>query len=269
MFQHANPSPTSSSDELLRTHDSQVRGTVHRRLLPDWSADADGPVLRVRTGHRGLAFSDGLLDLRRDEVEKLVAAAVTYFRRHRQQFEWKVYSNDHEHLVETLKMHGFSPEPTETVLLGEASSLTRAGEAPTEVRVRKVDQLEDLERVAGLETEVWGQDWSWLGADLAARLDSSPDDVGVWIAEADHRAVSAAWLVRLPGTDIAGLWGGATLPEWRRRGIYKALVATRARAAEQLRARYLWVDASDDSRPILERLGMTAVATTTPWISPI
>ena len=44
---------------------------------------------------------------------------------------------------------------------------------------------------------------------------------------------------------------------WRGRGIYRALVAHRASLAVKRRRRYLEVDASDDSRPILERLGYT------------
>jgi GNAT superfamily N-acetyltransferase len=73
--------------------------------------------------------------------------------------------------------------------------------------------------------------------------------------------------VRFPsGTEFATLWGGATLREWRGRGIYRALVAERARLAAERGCRYMEVDASDDSRPILERLGFTAVTTTTPYI---
>ena len=67
----------------------------------------------------------------------------------------------------------------------------------------------------------------------------------------------------LPGSP---LWGGATLEEWRGRGIYRALVARRAQVAAENGRRYLETDASDDSRPILERLGFVAVTTTTPYV---
>ena len=49
-------------------------------------------------------------------------------------------------------------------------------------------------------------------------------------------------------------------------GIYRALVAARARIALERGRRYLQVDASDDSRPILERLGFIPVGTTTPYV---
>src|SRR6185369_5953772 len=88
----------------------------------------------------------------------------------------------------------------------------------------------------------------------------------VYVVEAGDLVVSAAWIRFVPGTDFAGLWGGSTLKEFRGRGIYKALVAVRAADAVERGHKYLQVDASDDSRPILERLGFVAVTTTTPFI---
>ena len=67
------------------------------------------------------------------------------------------------------------------------------------------------------------------------------------------------------GTEFAGLWGGGTLPAWRGRGIYRALVGYRAGLAARRGYRYLTVDASADSEPILRRLGFRCLARTTPW----
>ena len=78
--------------------------------------------------------------------------------------------------------------------------------------------------------------------------------------------VCAAWVRFASGTGFATLWGGSTLPAWRGRGIYRALVAQRANLAAARGFRYLQVDASDASRPILERLGFVPVTTTTPFI---
>jgi len=88
----------------------------------------------------------------------------------------------------------------------------------------------------------------------------------VLVVEAGDEVVSAAWLVLTEGTEFAGLWGGSTLAAWRGRGIYRALVARRAQLAAERGVRYLQVDASADSRPILERLGFLAITTTTPYV---
>jgi GNAT superfamily N-acetyltransferase len=90
--------------------------------------------------------------------------------------------------------------------------------------------------------------------------------MSIVVAEAEGTVVCAAWIRYEHGTDFATLWGGATLADWRGQGIYKATVAYRADLAAERGFRYLEVDASDDSRPILERLGFVPVTTTTPYV---
>ncbi|WP_208026167.1 hypothetical protein [Amycolatopsis acidicola] len=64
-------------------------------------------------------------------------------------------------------------------------------------------------------------------------------------------------------TEFAGAWGGSTRPEWRGRGIYRTLVAARARSTLAMGKRLLHSDSMDDSRPILERSGLLKISTTT------
>ncbi|HEY5836992.1 GNAT family N-acetyltransferase, partial [Streptomyces sp.] len=92
------------------------------------------------------------------------------------------------------------------------------------------------------------------------------DTLSMVVALAGDLPVSAARMEFHPGTDFASLWGGGTAPPWRGRGIYRALVAHRARIAAARGYRYLQVDASDQSRPVLERLGFTALSVTTPYL---
>jgi hypothetical protein len=89
----------------------------------------------------------------------------------------------------------------------------------------------------------------------------------VYLVEDAGRAVSAGWLVPLAGTQFAGLWGGNTLAPNRGRGIYRALLAQRARVAVERGYSILEVDASDDSRPILERLGLHVVGGAVPYVT--
>ena len=117
-----------------------------------------------------------------------------------------------------------------------------------------------------MKSAVWGADYGWVAEDLDGRLASDPENLVVFMAEAAGVVVSAAWLEINPGTDFAGLWGGSTLQAWRGRGIYKALVAARARVAAARGVKYLQVDASADSEPILQRLGFRAITTTRPFV---
>jgi GNAT superfamily N-acetyltransferase len=151
------------------------------------------------------------------------------------------------------------------VLAGLARDLAADAPAlPQGVTIGQVTEETDIRRIAALESEVWGEDWSWLADDLLGRMRRG--QTTVFAAEAGGRILSAAWLMLKPGTEFGGLWGGSTLSPWRGRGLYRALVARRAALAAELGVRYLQVDASDDSRPILERLGLVPVTTTTPYV---
>jgi GNAT superfamily N-acetyltransferase len=89
--------------------------------------------------------------------------------------------------------------------------------------------------------------------------------VGV-VAWADGCPVGEGRVDFHEGTAFASLWGGATLPEWRGKGIYRSVVAFRGRLARDRGHRYLQVDALPTSRPILERLGFVQLTATTPYV---
>lgn len=67
------------------------------------------------------------------------------------------------------------------------------------------------------------------------------------------------------GAGFAGIWGGATRPEPRVRGIYRAVTAARARVAAALGKTLIHSDSTEYSRPVLERYGLIRVSTTTPY----
>jgi ribosomal protein S18 acetylase RimI-like enzyme len=105
-------------------------------------------------------------------------------------------------------------------------------------------------------------------AEIAERLRRDPDALTIVIAFAGETPVCSSRIDFHPGTDFASLWGGGTLPEWRRRGIYRAMVALRARLAAERGYSYLRIDALPPSRPILEKLGFVRISTTIPFKAP-
>lgn len=183
--------------------------------------------------------------------------------------EWKYYAHDEPaDLPEHLTAAGFVPDDPETVMIGETSQLAIDAPPPASVTLREVTSRADLERVRAEKEEVWGGDHSYLPESLGRELadaNAGGDPIVIVVAEAGDRVVCAAWVRFELGTDFASLWGGSTLPEWRGRGIYRSMVAYRARLALARGFRYLQVDASADSRPILTRLGLRPVAVTIPY----
>ena len=252
-------------EELLDLYDREVRGSFPERLPTGWVGEQDGPLTRCLTPQGGFAmFSTDPAHLTTGELEALVARTFAFYAERGRRFEWKTFEHDRPDLLPLLVRHGAVPEPREALVLGEAAVLAGEVRLPDGLTLRSVTEPVDLERVAALEGEVWDEDWAWLADDLAGRLAAS-EPAEVLVVEDGERVVSAAWLVPHPGTSVAGLWGGSTLAAYRGRGIYRALVTHRANRAVEWGYSLLQVDASDDSRPILERLGLHVVGATVPY----
>ncbi|MFD4526066.1 GNAT family N-acetyltransferase [Streptomyces sp. NPDC058470] len=231
--------------------------------------EQDGPLLRIVGQFRGLVSGPRDLGVGGAELDRLIARQREYFAGRGEAVEWKTRGHDHPaDLTERLCAAGFVPEERETVVVGLAEEIAtlRRPVVPQDVVLRRVTADVDMHRIAAMESTVWGADWSWLADDLIGRVDAAPDEIAVYVAEAGGEVVSAAWLAFREGSEFASLWGGSTLAGWRGRGIYRALVATRAALAVARGVRFLHVDASDDSAPILRRLGFHAITTTTPYV---
>lgn len=253
-------------DELLQTYDREVRGTFADRLPAGWTAERDGFLTRCLTPRNGFAMlTAGASELRHDELVASVDRTFAYYAARGLGFEWKTFDHDRSDLIPLLEERGARPEPHEALVMGDAAALAKDPILPAGLRLTTATDRSDLERIAELMTEVWNEDRSWLVDDLEARL-AAPEPIEILLVKDGELAVSAAWLVPLPGTRVAGLWGGSTRAEYRGRGIYRALVARRAQLAVERGYTILQVDASNDSRPILERLGLHVVGGTTPYV---
>lgn len=137
---------------------------------------------------------------------------------------------------------------------------------PECVRLHTVVDAAGVDLAADVHEQAFGTSSAGLRQRLSTQLAQRPETLSLVVALAGDLPVSAARLEQNPGTDFAGLWGGGTVAAWRGRGIYRALVAHRARMAADLGYRYLQVDATDHSRPILRRLGFSTLSTTTPYV---
>lgn len=255
--------------ELLAAYDAQVRARVPARLPEGVQVSRDGPLVRfVSFPWGGFVVYRDLDGIEGTELDTLIARQVRLFAERGERFEWKLHGHDQPgDLPDRLRAAGFAAEETETIVIARAAEVGADPRPPGGVTLRETTERADLDRIAELERVVWQEDGPGRLADsLEGELRADPEGLSVVLAEAGQTLVSAAWIRFEHGTEFATLWGGATLPEWRRRGIYRALVAYRAGLAAARGFRFLEVDASDDSRPILERLGFVPVATTTPFV---
>ena len=180
------------------------------------------------------------------EVEPLIAR----MRELPGHVEWKYYSHDGPELRERLLAAGLEPEDEETVVVAEAASIPPAP-ADVELRIATDEFIELAERVFGRSH----------GSGL-------PEVSVAVVAVVDDQPVSGGRVDFEDGVDFAGLFGGITSPEYRRRGLYRAVVAKRAELARERGYRWLYSDALPTSRPILEQLGFVPLTTTTPFVIP-
>ncbi|NUP45134.1 MAG: GNAT family N-acetyltransferase [Streptomyces sp.] len=186
------------------------------------------------------------------------------------EFEWKTYSHDRPaDLGERLRAAGFVPEPPETLMVGEVGEVaarTAGAALPDGVRLVEVTDAAGVELAADVHEQAFGTSAERLKARMLDQIAERGDAVSIVVAMAGDEPVCAARMEFCPGTAFAGLWGGGTVERWRGRGIYRALVAHRARLAQARGYGYLQVDASDQSRPILQRLGFAPLSVTTPYL---
>jgi GNAT superfamily N-acetyltransferase len=258
----------SDATALLARYDAQLRARIPDPLPQGERAERDGPVVRF-IGHPagGWVLYRDLGGLAGTELDELIARQVRVFAERGERFEWKLHGHDRPaDLPDRLRAAGLEPEEQETVVIAPVSGVSAPPSPPDGVSLREVTERRDLERIARMEQEVWQHEHSWLADMIEGERSADPESISVVVAEAGDDVVCAAWIRFESGTDFATLWGGATLPAWRGRGIYRSTVAYRANLAAERGFRYLEVDASDDSRPILERLGFVPVTTTTPFV---
>ena len=119
--------------------------------------------------------------------------------------------------------------------------------------------------LVAVHDEVFGDDNAALGRALLARLGDDPPTVAAVVAFAGASPISGR-PGRVPRRHASSRASGAAgrFPRGRAAGSSARWSPTAPRQAADRGFRYLQVDATDESRPILERLGFVAVARTTP-----
>lgn len=256
----------TTSAALLDAYDQQLR-TDAAESPSALSPTSIGP-LRLATYPNGRGrITYRSLDVTTErQVVDLVATALEEIRGDPTftQVEWKTRGHDHAPgLDRALDAAGFVAEPTESIMIGEASLLALDVPVPDDVTLRRVVGEHDIRAMEAMQCAVFGG--PSLADEIVAQAQRDPA-MELWVAEVDGEIVCAGRLEPVAGTEFAGIWGGASLPAWRGRGIYRALTAARGRSAVRAGKRFINSDSTEFSRPILERSGLVKVSTTTPYV---
>lgn len=184
---------------------------------------------------------------------------IAYFTQRNQPFSWKVYEYDTPaELKDRLMSHGFQPdlEPDDpgAVMVLDLQEAPPTLLEPVTADVRRIERRDQLEDVIRVEEQVWGGDFGWIETRLGNHLDI-PGYLSVYGAYLDGQPACSGWVYYHRRSQFASLWGGSTLPAHRRRGLYTAVLAVRVQEAIQRGYRFLTIEASPMSRPIVAGRG--------------
>jgi GNAT superfamily N-acetyltransferase len=249
-----------NTDELLALYDREMRIEIE---YPGMIKEAFPDLVRFLRPGPGMSFIS-YSRLTAENADQRIREQIERFSGWDGPFSWDHYSHDQPpDLLERLTAHGFEPEdePGSVMVLDLSQAPEILFESPG-VPLRRIERREELAEVIRIEEGVWGGSFAWIDERLGENLEI-PGFLSVYLAEANGVPVSAAWIYFFPNSHFAGLFGGATLPDQRGKGLYTALLSARAREARQRGYRYLTIDAGPMSRPIAARRGFRYLTTLT------
>jgi len=194
-------------------------------------------------------------DLNETDADQVINEQIDHFATIGQDFVWRVYEDDLPTDLSTrLASAGFKHIGTSELMIARVADTATDVDLPDGVTLVRANEPSGIRQLIEVHEEVFDADQTQLGRTLLAQFTIAPLLNELVVAIARGTPVSSARVQFVPDCDFAGLWGGSTLLQWRGKGLFKAMVAYRARIAAERGYTYLYVIASSQSRPILEHL---------------
>jgi GNAT superfamily N-acetyltransferase len=213
-----------------------------------WSASGDA-------GWSEISWSN----LDEESADRVIAEQIRHFSSTGTGFVWRAYEGDRPDDLRTrLVRAGFTPDGTSELMIARALDMARTVELPDDVVLVSANDPDGISTFIAVHERVFEHDQSSLHRTLLFQQRLDPPWNEILIAMAGGEPVASARVQFVPDTDFAGLWGGSTLSQWRGKGLFRAMVARRAQIAIDRGYTYLFVVASNQSRPILERLSFVS-----------
>lgn len=246
-------------------HKNELISLFHKELRHE--AQTQG-YIREETEHvvRHISEFDGKgyiisTNINEDNARKIIKNEINYFINRGQEFEWKVYSYDNPaHLKDILEQEGFTIDPPEALMVMKLADTHPLLTNSQLFDVKEITDEQGIQDIVALEDTVWNESHEELGERLWRDKQNNPDSLFLYGIYEDDQLVSAAWMYLETNSSFASLWGGSTLPSFRRRGYYTKLLTVRAQKAYEKGHPFLTVDAGPMSRPILEKCGFICLA---------
>jgi predicted GNAT family acetyltransferase len=251
---------------------SDVAARVSRGLCAVWERQAtyieggtvvrgDG-ILTALTNLPDQTLNVALVEDEPRDAARALAAAGTTFERHGLRLALDMEQGRHPEVERAAEDLGLRPVATRPAMAVPMEVMTSRSE-PAGLSIQLVEDDDDLAAAVQTQVEVFGIDpevaerfvprasLTTPGFRLyLARL--GPASVGSAAAHLDHGAV--------------GIFGVATVPWARRRGVGTALTARTVQDARD-EADLAWLQATPEGQPIYERMGFESVSDWVVWVA--
>ncbi len=227
-----------------------------------------GQLIETRPGVSRLIGSEGAYriviasNLDESNVDAAIEAEIQAAGE--REFEWKVFGHDRPpDLLERLRAQGFEVGPKEEFMAFDLSVfLPWLGNEAFEVR--RIDDESGLADFRTVAEEVFSKSFEPTSRELAFALQQGFEGHRVFVAYVDGIPAAAGRLAAHPESWFGYLGTGAVREAFRGCGLYRAIVAARAREAASRGLKYLVIDAQPTSEPIVRKLGFERLTSTWP-----
>lgn len=239
---------------ILALYDKEQRIDIE---YPDLYKEVTGDVVRF-TGPAERHSSNFVLysRLTDENAEEVIGEQIAFYGRYGLSFEWKLYDHDTpSDLRARLLMQGFKARERDAIMALDIHAASSILLQPVEADVRRLSDPQQVKDLVALLETVWQTDFTGLGQLLQEDLWKRPTYSSIYLAYVDDQPACAGWIQFTENSQFASLWGGTTLPQFRERGLYTAVMATRVQEAIRRGYSFLTIDASNMSRPIAEKYG--------------
>ena len=206
---------------LLDLHDRELRIEIETPGVEKQTFPGLTRVIRPAPGMNFVLYSR----LEPGKLDQAILDQIAFFQKFDQPFSWQVFDHDlPPELPERLAAHGFEPDDDPAAVLVLDLHASEFISAPLKrLEVRRLTDVEQLDDVVRVEEQVNGGDFRWLKQRMMPHFEIA-GYLSVYVGYLEGRPVSTGWIYFHPGSQFAGLFGGATLAEFRGQGWYAAVL---------------------------------------------
>jgi hypothetical protein len=242
---------------LLTRYDKDLRMRI---MYPEARREITGKVVRFIRTAPGMNFVAFTFANER-QLHQVIHQEVNYFAPLNQPFTWKVYDHDLlPSLKAELRSHSFEEDrDPAAVMVLDVQEATPHLLQPIQADIRRITTRAGLKDVIHVLNSVYGNDNSWVNQRLGTHL-QIPGYLSVYVAYVEDRPASVAWTY-FPQGHFATLFAGSTISEYRNRGLYTSLLATRLQEIRERKYQFAAVEAGEMSRPIVAKHGFQQIST--------